>query len=320
MKERRSRVLQLVAEAYIETAHPVPSGHVAERLDVSSATVRNDFSSLENEGLLQQPHASAGRIPTPLGFRVYASRFLPPRPLPTRLRRQLDRQLDAAAGDQLYALASRLAAQLSGYAVTIRLPPDDELQILEIHLSTLSSRRLLAVVVLENGLVRQLGVDLDPVPGSGVIDDAERNLRQLTVPVGDVPRALSTLAAHAGEELARTLQALADAWHRLQAPRVYSDGLARLLSEPEGSDPSFVRLALAQVEGTEGAEAPAERDAPPLGLELDDTLARVVAGFPFGQATGTFTLVGPARMRYPTALTIAQEFRTALALGASGGS
>jgi len=205
MKERRSRVLQLVAEAYIETAHPVPSGHVAERLDVSSATVRNDFSSLENEGLLQQPHASAGRIPTPLGFRVYASRFLPPRPLPTRLRRQLDRQLDAAAGDQLYALASRLAAQLSGYAVTIRLPPDDALQILEIHLSTLSSRRLLAVVVLENGLVRQLGVDLDPVPGSGVIDDAERNLRQLTVPVGDVPRALSTLAAHAGEELARTL-------------------------------------------------------------------------------------------------------------------
>src|SRR5690606_8826089 len=147
MKERRARVLQLVAEAYIETAHPVPSGHVAERLDVSSATVRNDFGSLENQGLLQQPHTSAGRIPTVLGFRTYASSFLPPRPLSSRTRRQLGLQLAGAAGDQFYALASRLASELSGYAVTVKLPPDDALHLLEIHLSMLSSRRLLAVEI-----------------------------------------------------------------------------------------------------------------------------------------------------------------------------
>ncbi len=305
-------MLQLVAEAYIETAHPVPSGHVAERLEVSSATVRNDFGSLESEGLLQQPHTSAGRIPTALGFRVYASKYLPPRPLPSRLRQQVGRQLGSAAGDQLYTLASKLAAQLSGYAVTIKLPPDDALQLLEIHLSTLSSRRLLAVVVLENGLVRQLGIDLDPVPGAGVIDDAERNLRQLTLPVGAVPQALESIAAGAEDELARTLRALADAWHGLQQPRVYTDGLTRLLAEPEGADPSFVRLVVAQVEAAE-AERAEQAEAPPLGLELDDTLARVVAGFPFGGSTATFTLVGPARMRYPAALTIAHEFRTALA-------
>ena len=148
MNERRARVLQIVAEAYIETAHPVASGHVAERLDVSSATVRNDFGSLESVGLLQQPHTSAGRIPTALGFRSYASQFLPPKPLSPSERRRLGLQLAGAAGDQFYALASRLAADLSGYAVTVRLPPDNTLHILEIHLAMLSSRRLLAVVVL----------------------------------------------------------------------------------------------------------------------------------------------------------------------------
>lgn len=313
MKERRARVLRLVAEAYIETAHPVPSGHVAERLDVSSATVRNDFGSLEQEGLLQQPHTSAGRIPTVLGFRTYASSFLPPRPLSGRTRRQLGLQLAGAAGDQFYALASRLAAELSGYAVTVKLPPDDALHLLEIHLSMLSSRRLLAVVVLENGLVRQLGVDLDPVPGEAVIDDAERNLRQLTLPVGGVPRALRAIAANSGDELARTLRALADAWRGLQPPRTFSDGLSRLLGEPEGSDPSFVRLVVAQVEGVDDASDRLGAADPPLGLQLDDTMARVVASFPFGGSAGTFTLVGPARMRYPAAFTIAQEFRTALA-------
>lgn len=316
MEQRRARVLQLVAEAYIDTAHPVPSGHVAERLEVSSATVRNDFGSLESEGLLQQPHTSAGRIPTPLGFRVYASRHLPPKPLPSSARRRLGLQLAGAAGDQFYALATRLAAELSGYAVLIRLPPDDDLRILELHLAMLSSQRLLVVVVLENGLVRQLSVDLDPVPDEEVIDDAERNLRQLALPVGEVPRALLAIASRESDELARTLRAVAAAWPTLQPPRLYSDGLSHLLSEPEGQDPGFVRLVVAHVEGAGAApsEPPAPAGGPPeLHLDLDETLARVVGTFPFGRAVGALTLVGPARMRYPAALTVAQEFRTALA-------
>jgi heat-inducible transcriptional repressor len=80
--ERHVRVLHAVAESYIRTAHPVPSQHVASQLDVSSATVRNDFGALEEGGLLQQPHTSAGRIPTAEGFRYYAASYLPPRRLP----------------------------------------------------------------------------------------------------------------------------------------------------------------------------------------------------------------------------------------------
>lgn len=318
MTERQARVLQLVAEAYIETARPVPSSLVAERLDVSSATVRNEFAALENDGLLQQPHTSAGRIPTALGFRTYALTCLPPEPLSPRVRRHLGVRLAGTYGDQFYALASRLASELSGYAVTVKLPADDALQIIEIHLSTLSSRRLLAVVVLENGLVRQLGVDLDPVPDDEVIDDAERNIRQLDLPLSGVPQALRALAANTSTELRRTLQALAAAWHGLQPPRLYSDGLTRLLGEPEGDDPSFVRSVVAQVEGVFHSPASLESaettyGGPPLGLHLDDVVAKVVASFPFGTSVGTFTLVGPARMRYPAALTIAHEFGGALA-------
>lgn len=320
MNVRRARVLQLVAEAYIQTAHPVASGQVAERLDVSSATVRNDFGSLESEGLLQQPHTSAGRIPTALGFRSYASRFLPPDPLSPGERRRLGLVLAGATGEQFYALASQLAAELSGYAVTVTLPPDDALRILEIHLAMLSSRRLLAVVVLENGVVRQLGVDLDPVPDDAVIDDAERNLRQLALPVGEVPRALAAIAARADHELARTLEAVAAAWNRLQPPLTYSDGLSRLLGEPEGADPAFVRLVVSQVERA-GSTLPPPTTAPGdpttdtetgLHLHLDDAVARIVATFPYGNAVGTFAVVGPARMRYPVALTVAHEFRSAL--------
>jgi len=327
MNARRARVLHLVAEAYIDTAHPVPSVKIAERLDVSSATVRNDFSTLESEGYLQQPHTSAGRVPTALGFRTYALSHLPPPPMPPRLRRDVRKRLAGTDGDDLFELASRVAAELSGYAVVVRLPPDDALRILEIHLSLLTSRRLLAVVVLDNGLVRQLGVDLDPAPEGSVIDDAERNLRQLTLPIGEVPRALRAIANHADAELGRTLRALAEAWRGLQPPRIFRDGLGRLLLEPEGSDPEFVRLVVDHVEGetgkgrqgVAGPAAPSSEDdvtsGEALELALDDTIARVSSTFSCGIGFGQLTLVGPARMRYPRALMVARELGHALERG-----
>ncbi len=309
MNERRARVLDMVAEAYIATAHPVASAHIAAQLDVSPATVRYDFGSLESEGLLQQPHTSAGRIPTALGFRMYAASFLPPRPLPDAQLDQLDRHLKGAEGDGLFHIASRLAAEFSGYAVMVRLPADDTLQILEIHLSQLASNRMLAVVVLENGLVRQLGVTVDPVPSEDVIDDAERNLRQLSQPLGEVPAALLDIAKRAEAELGRTLVALAKAWDDLQPPRVFREGLHQLLSEPEGADPAFVRSALEQLE----MEAPAPDHEGGLALELDDHVARVASTFSLGRSTGKLILVGPSRMRYPNALAVAHGLAGALA-------
>lgn len=308
--ERHVRVLHAVAEGYIRTAHPVPSQHVASRLDVSSATVRNDFGMLEEGGLLQQPHTSAGRIPTPEGFRYYASSYLPPRRLPRGEREAIARVLSCVDGEDLYAAASRLAARLSGYAVLVRLPPDDALRVHEVHLSLVSSRRLLAVVVLETGLVRQLGVEVDPMPDDDVIDDAERNLRQLDLSVGEAPRALRAAASTAAaEDLGRTLEAVADAWVGLRSPRYFRAGLSRLLEEPEGEDPSFVRLVVEHVEGEEPLPEAPEGD---LDLDLDERLAMVSASFAFGGGRGSLTLVGPARMRYPQALSIAKEFGVAL--------
>lgn len=316
MNERHVRVLHMVAESYIETAHPVPSQHIAKRLDVSSATVRNDFGSLEEDGLLQQPHTSAGRIPTADGFRVYAAAWLPPGRLPKPARDAMRAGLVGAEGDELLAAASRVASQFSGYAVMVRLAPDETLRIVEIHLSMISSRRLLAVIVFENGLVRQLGVDLDPTPSDDVIDDAERNLRQLTLPVGKVPGALRRLAEGTTSELARTLRAVADAWPGLQVPRVFRDGLSRLLSEPEGQDPAFVRLVVEQVEDTTTMHAGVTDK---YSVALDASVARVSASFAFGSGTGLLTLIGPARMRYRDALSIAGELSLTLDDTASDG-
>jgi heat-inducible transcriptional repressor len=321
MNDRRARILRMVAESYIRTAHPVASARIAERLELSSATVRNEFGVLEEQGYLQQPHTSAGRIPTSRGFRSYALGCLPPRRLPERHRSQLVRQLQATNGDGLFALVARAAAELSGYAVVVRLPADEALHILEIHLSMLSAGRLLAVVVLENGIVRQLSVDLAPTPSDSVLDDAERNLRQLTLPLGEVPRALDVIAVNAEEELARTLHAIAGAWPRLNPPRMFSEGLRNLLAEPESSDPEFIRLVVEQVEQVEQVDPASgswRPDDQPVGLELNESVAQVTAGFELGVGLGSLTVLGPARMRYPSAMMVARGVSEVLSRGLQG--
>ena len=75
--ERRLAVLRAIVEDYVETREPVGSKALVERhrLGVSSATIRNDMAALEDEGLITQPHTSAGRVPTDAGYRMFVDRL-----------------------------------------------------------------------------------------------------------------------------------------------------------------------------------------------------------------------------------------------------
>lgn len=346
MNERSERILELVAAAYIRTAKPVPSARIAEQLSLSSATVRNEFCLLADEGFLHQTHVSSGRIPTVRGFRRYAEGFLPPRPLPRGARQRLAQRLSVQAGEGLLENLATVAAELSGYAVVVTLPADDHLHAVEIHLSLVTSRTLLAVVVLENGLVRELRVPLDPAPGEDVLDDAERNLRQLTLPLREVPGVLRRLARDTDPELARTLRAIAAAWPSVTPRRSAQAGLRHLLDEPEARDPDFIRLVVEHIEapGDEHDETEHQAASSPSGedegggaradpgpsrtlrsvtiervgddelvrLALDEAVARVHSAVRLGPSLGTLTLLGPARMRYWAAVQVAGGIASAL--------
>ncbi len=91
MNDRLKRLLTLVIEEVIETGEPVGSQHIVEShdLDVSSATIRNWFAELEQEGYIVQPHTSAGRVPTEKGYRFYISDLMQERALRQRERKEL---------------------------------------------------------------------------------------------------------------------------------------------------------------------------------------------------------------------------------------
>lgn len=313
LSERRRHILSLVAQGYIATARPVPSARVAEKLRVSSATVRNEFAVLEEQGMLLQQHASSGRLPSLQGLDYYAKSFIPPGTLPPSLRRFIAASIDRIHGDQLLQRVAQLAADLSGYAVVVRLAPDESLHALQIHLNALSSERLLAVVILENGLVRQQVLTLDPLPDHAVLSEAEASLSRLSLPVSRLKDATLQLAASAQGDLRRLFRVLAAAFAQLNPGQVFTHGLSNLLEEPEAQDPAFLKLAVREFE----SPGPTVKGGAALDLILAESTARVRAALPLGKIRAELNLVGPARMRYPETFRILGGIATAVGSAAS---
>lgn len=168
LSPRQRAILTAIIENYVETGEPVGSGTIVrlggEAGGSSPATVRNEMAALTAGGLLEQPHTSAGRVPTARAFRVYVDGLSDGKPggsrigggrLPEESRREIDSSLLGMPGTQ--ALLERtshvLATLSSGVGVAIAGAADGDL-LEHVHFSRLSTKRVLAVVVTRSGMVR----------------------------------------------------------------------------------------------------------------------------------------------------------------------
>ena len=168
LDERKAAILQAVVQEYIRTAQPVGSNHVAaaSSIDVSPATVRNEMAALEVDGYLQQPHTSAGRIPTDKGYRFFVDTLASPGPLDSARAQQVRTFFAHAHGalEQMLSDTSLLLTRLTHHAALVVGPAAEQATIRSVQLVGLSSRIVLAVTVLSNGGVErhtiELGVEL----------------------------------------------------------------------------------------------------------------------------------------------------------------
>jgi heat-inducible transcriptional repressor len=168
LTNRQREILTAVVESYIATGEPVSSGALAQTSALSSATIRNEMAELADAGLLDQPHTSAGRVPSAEAFRLYVAQLSqnprPSSPGPTQLElhSRIDNAFAGVAGaPALLERTSRvLAALSSGVGVAIGASAATDL-LEHIHFSRLAARRVLAVVVTRSGIVRDRVLALD---------------------------------------------------------------------------------------------------------------------------------------------------------------
>jgi heat-inducible transcriptional repressor len=163
LDERKMKLLEMVIEEYTSTAEPVGSLKLSKELGVSSATIRNEMAALEKLGLLEQPHTSAGRIPTTEGYRWYVDKIISERSLLPKEKASIDKLLeqDVTKFDNLVKEATSVLSRLTNYASYSVSPEIDDCTVEEIKLVKIGKSKIMIILLADNGLVKETVLNYD---------------------------------------------------------------------------------------------------------------------------------------------------------------
>lgn len=313
---RKRDILKLVIDDYILTAEPVGSEAISgrHRLGVSSATVRNEMAALEELGYLQQPHTSAGRVPTEQAYRVYVDSMLEQEQVAAVDRTQIRRTLFAADPERTIPQAARALASVTNFAAVVAPVISSEQRIRHLHLIPLSPKRALVVVVTDEGVFEGTPAefreavspeDLDRLSQAISRRIAGKSLRDLTEGKLDAAIGDATLYQRVVTEVERLVRD-----RRLHvSTRVYTDGKANILKQPEFQDVRRAQPVLSALERedvvVEILRAGAEGDRVRITIgrenprqEMKECSVITATYFQEDRPAGVIGIVGPTRMRY----------------------
>ena len=157
LSDRAEILLQALIRRYVEGGEPVGSRTLSQEIgiDLSAATIRNVMSDLEDLGLIHAPHTSSGRVPTPLGYRIFVDTLLKVKPLDDHALDEISGNLQVGRDpNQLVELASDLLSQITQFAGVVLLPGGQYVHLKQIEFLRLSPTRVLAILVTDDGRVQ----------------------------------------------------------------------------------------------------------------------------------------------------------------------
>ena len=320
LSPRQKHILHAVICDYIVTAEPVGSRTLSKRYDfgLSPATIRNELSDLEEEGLLRQPHASAGRIPSDHGYRVFVDSLMERDPLPLEKQAELERMtLTVRDLPDLLQHTSRLTALLSGCTAIVRAPRKVGSRIKFLQLMPVAELEVLLILLTDQGQMTSQLVRLpSPIAPEELVVIAnflndhlrDRPFDQLTL---DSLLQVSSKAKVYGE-------VLASLWSRIKPAvdpdeRVYVSHQSFLAQQPEFNEEGKVGQILSLLERdaevVEMMDGMACNDSARVAIGTENKspdlqeCSLVTATYHLGdRALGEIAVIGPTRMHYSTAI------------------
>jgi len=314
LTERQHLILALVVRDYTETAQPVGSARLVEhyKLDLSTATIRNEMAVLTEKGYLRQPYTSAGRVPTEEGYRYFVTHVVYQADLSEPARDTIAHQFYQARQDveQWMPLAASILAHHSRAASIVTAPHAERAHYKHVELIGTQGRQVLMVLVMAGGEVGQQILTLaEPVTQERLSAAADRLNRvclgKTTEEIAAMPPRSDTLEK---DILTLALQDMSKGEQRTSGD-IYLDGLTNVLSEPEFLESDDARRAVHLFEERSLLQDLLATNSNVGGVQVliggegkweelkqcSVVLARY--GIP-GLATGMLGVLGPMRMAY----------------------
>lgn len=322
LQSRKREILRAVVRHYVETAEPVGSEWLAETHDfgVRSATIRNEMAEMAELGYLQQPHTSAGRIPSDKGYRFYVDWLITPRALTTVQRQHLRERLEKSRAEveRVLQQTCQMLSALTHYVSMATAPEIEQDAVRQIHLSVLDRRRLLVVVALASGRVEHAimpaHTDLMSVELERIEQLVNGAVRGRTIPQAILeagPEPAEPLSADGDSILQAVTAAVREALARIHSEEpgeVVVEGTIAVLRQPEFQSGDSVRGLVELLEErrqlfsilrdvyTREAQVIIGSESPDRRMQSCSLVAaryRVM-----GRYVGTIGVLGPTRMDY----------------------
>jgi heat-inducible transcriptional repressor len=324
--DRSKRILAALVREYIASGEPVASSLLvsAAGVGISSATVRSILARLEDEGYLQQPHTSAGRVPTDRGYRFYVDLLLEskrPGRTADAMEARLRRDRSSAHIDTLLSQVSHVLSQASRHVGFAVRPTHQTAVVDRVEFIPLGATRVLVVIVARGGHVMQKVIDIGERLSA---DDLRQAATYLNAEFSGLPlhRAREAVVERLREErllydalLARAMRLAESTFADLRDElAIYVEGAASLIDAGAGLTLETLQALLQMIEEkqklvrllTEYIEGPGLTVV--IGAEHPDPNLRpfslVASTYDDGTSTGTVGIIGPTRMRYSRAIAV----------------
>lgn len=325
LNDREKMILREVIAEYILTATPIASRTLSKRLKgrFSPATIRNVMADLEELGLLDQPHTSAGRIPTELGYRLFVDDLMAHARLSPREKELLDREITRVKSVDIVNVleqTAHLLSDISNLLCVVMSPRFQEGILHRIDLISIGGEKILAVITIQSGLVRSLLLEVEARITREELEwvTAFLNQRLSGLMLEEIRKSIANRLKGPQVDNTPVLRTVVN-----QADRVFAfsdrddyvvDGMHALASQPEFYNVDELRKVLTLLEDKKmflhlfarnegGVEVKIGRENAPGPLS---SLSIVSAPYRYGNLAGAVGLIGPTRMNYPKAITIVE--------------
>ena len=337
LNERKLKIMQAIVDDYIASGMPVGSRTISRMWggQLSPATIRNEMSDLEEMGFLQQPHTSAGRIPSDMAYRLYVDKFLH---VPRLSGEEVARIQSYFGGrmrevDDVIATTAHALSDMTDYVAMALRPQIERVTFRQIRLIPVTPGRALAVLVTSEGIVRDVMIDVPPEMDERHLDTISgfltEHMRGRTMEeFGEVTKQFRSQLSVQEQVFLSLLKSIEQPARSEYARNVIFDGRQNLFKHPEYTDIARAKSFLETMDARDIfydmlTRARDVQVTISIGREnqyeaLSDTSIVTATYTIGGKQVGSFGVIGPTRMDYARVIAIMQTISHSLGQILSG--
>lgn len=334
LTERKVKILDAVIRNYLETGEPVGSRTISKYTDLnlSSATIRNEMSDLEELGYIISPHTSAGRIPSDKGYRFYVDHLMKEKEREVSEMKEFVIEKTEKM-EQMFKQVAKLLATNTNYATLVSAPSYHMNKVKFIQLSAVNERQLLAVIVMNSNMVKNQIIEIEEALDNEtllklniLLNTSLNGLALQEINLGTITKLKEQAGIHS-DIVGDVLDALAQTLNESEDLEIYTSGATNILKYPELSDTESVANLLSTFEEKEELQNLVNESLAgenhETGIQVyigDESPVRtmkdcsvVTATYDLGEGIkGTIGIVGPKRMDYEKVVTNLKTLKSQL--------